>query len=136
MVKLGKVVSSESGHVKVCFERPEACAKCGQCGDIKETLIRLEGNASPGDFVEVFFPEGKLLKYTAVAYIVPLLFLLLGIFLGKLIFGNETGEIVTALVLGALSALIVIGYDRHIQKKGNGIPYIVKVHSENASKDA
>ncbi len=128
MVRLGRVVSSEQGIVKVCFERPEACAKCGQCGDIGETLVQLKGTASPGDTVEVFFPEGKLLKYTAVAYVIPLIGLLAGLGLGKLLFGSETGEIITALCLGALTFLLVVVYDRRIQKKGNGIPYIVKVH--------
>ena len=128
MVKTGKVVSCYSGSVRVCFERPEACAKCGQCGDIRETLVTLKGTAAPGDMVEVFLPEGQLLKYTLAAYVIPLVGLLLGLFLGKLLFGNETGEIITALCLGALTAIPVVMYDRRVQKSGKGVPRIIKVH--------
>ncbi len=128
MVKTGKVVAYDKGKIKVCFERPEACAKCGQCGSIKETLITLAGTASPGDMVDVFLPEGQLLKYTAVAYIIPLAGLLIGLVLGKAVFGSETAEIILALLFGIVSAVIVVLYDRRVQKRGNGVPYVVKVH--------
>ena len=128
MVKTGRVVSCDNGSVRVCFERPEACAKCGQCGDIRETLVTLKGTASPGDMVDVFLPEGQLIKHTLAAYVIPLLGLLFGLFLGKLLFGNETGEIVMALCLGAVTAVPVVLYDRRVQKSGKGVPRIVKVH--------
>ena len=129
MVKTGKVAASENGYVKVCFERPEACAKCGQCGEFRETLVRLEGTASPGDRVEVFFPEGQLLKYTAVAYLIPLAGVLAGLLAGSLIFGNEIGEIILALVFGAAAGCAVAFYDRQVRKKGGGVPRIVKIIS-------
>ena len=132
MIKTGKVVSCDNGSVRVCFERPEACAKCGQCGDIKETLVTLKGSAVPGDMVEVFLPEGQLLKYTLAAYIIPLSGLLLGLFLGKLLFDNETGEIIAALCLGILTAIPVIMYDRRVQKNGKGVPRIVRVHHKES----
>ncbi len=136
MIKTGKVVSCDNGSVRVCFERPEACAKCGQCGDIKETLVTLKGTAAPGDTVEVFLPEGKLLRYTFAAYIIPLAGFLSGLFLGKLLFGNETAEIIGALCLGALAAVPVILYDRRVQKNGNGIPRIVRVHPRREDSGA
>ena len=137
MVKTGKVVANENGYVKVCFERPEACARCGQCGDFRETLVRLEGNASPGDTVEVYFPEGQLLKYTAVAYLIPLAGILAGLLIGSLVFGSEAGEIVLALALGGAAACLVALYDRRVRKKGGGTPRIVKtVSSERNGAEA
>ncbi len=127
MVRTGKVVSSDKGMLKVCFERPEMCAKCGQCGEIKETLISIPGTASPGDWVDVDLPEGQLLKFSAFVYVIPLLFLLAGLYLGKLLFGTEQGQFLCALVLTALSLGAVILYDRAQKKKGNGLPKIVSV---------
>ncbi len=127
MVKTGKVVSAEKGHLQVCFERPEACAKCGQCGTFSETLVRLDGTASPGDTVEVYFPEGQLIRFTAVAYVVPLAFFLSGLLIGKLLFGSETGEIILALVFGAFSAAAVVLYDRRVRRREGVLPRIIRV---------
>ncbi len=135
MVRTGKVVSCEKGLVSVCFERPEACARCNQCGDFRETLVSLPGEAAPGDIVEVFFPEGKLLKYTAVAYVIPLAGLLAGLLLGRLLFGSEAGEIALALVFAAAAALIVVRFDRRARKKGSGMPAVIRVLPAKAQRD-
>ncbi len=129
MIRTGKVVSSSKGMLQVCFERPEMCAKCGQCGEMKETLISIAGNASPGDWVDVDLPEGQLLKFSAIVYVIPLLFLLLGLFLGKAFFGSEAAQFICALLLTALSLTAVILFDRYQKKKGTGLPTIVAVRS-------
>ena len=135
MIRTGKVVSSSKGMLKVCFERPEMCAKCGQCGEIKETLIEIPGTASPGDWVDVDLPEGQLLKFSALVYVIPLLFLLLGLWLGSVLFGTETAQFICALVMTALSMTAVALYDRHLKKKGTGLPIIVAVRSPAARED-
>ena len=134
MIRTGKVVSSSGGMLKVCFERPEMCAKCGQCGEMKETLIDIPGSASPGDWVDVDLPEGQLLKLSALVYVIPLLFLLLGLFLGNALFGTETAQFICALAMTALSLAAVILYDRHLKKKGTGLPVIVSVRSPAAAE--
>ncbi len=127
MIRTGKVVSSSKGMMQVCFERPEMCAKCGQCGDIKETLISIPGSASPGDWVDVDLPEGQLLKLSAFVYVIPLLFLLLGLYLGSVLFGTEMAQFVCALAMTAVSLFAVIMYDRHLKKKGTGLPNVVSI---------
>ena len=49
MQKTGRVISSEKGQVEVCFERPEACARCGACaGQKHHTLVKIPGDAPVG----------------------------------------------------------------------------------------
>lgn len=128
MVRSGKVVSSDRGTLKVCFERPEMCAKCGQCGQMNETLIEIRGNAEPGDRVDVDLPEGELLRVSAIAYIIPLIALLLGLAIGHFLFRSEIAEAVCSVVLTGVSLVIVILYDRALKKKQRHVPKIIAVH--------
>ena len=127
MIRCGKVVSAENGKIKVCFERPEMCAKCGQCGNISETLIEIEGTAEPGDLVEMDLPEGELLRVSAFAYVIPLLGLLLGLWIGDLLFHSEAGQAACALACTVLSSIIVILYDRSLKRKQKHVPKIVSI---------
>ena len=127
MTRTGKVVSAENGRIKVCFERPEMCAKCGQCSQNQETLIELEGEADAGDMVEVDLPEGDLLRVSLFAYVIPLIALLAGLYLGDLLFHSETGQAVCAVILTALSTGIVIWYDRRLKKQQKHLPRILSI---------
>ena len=77
MLRSGKVVAAENGVLEVCFERPEACAHCGQCGGQKEeTFVKIPGSAPVGRWIDVDMPEGQVLKASMLAYVMPLLMLL------------------------------------------------------------
>ena len=55
MLRSGKVVAAENGVLEVCFERPEACAHCGQCGGQKEeTFVKIPGSAPVGRWIDVY----------------------------------------------------------------------------------
>ena len=83
MIRTGRVVAEKDGQIEVCFERPEACAKCGACGGGKHiSQVKIPGSAPVGSMVAVDMPEGQVLKASAVAYVIPLLLLLAGIALG------------------------------------------------------
>ena len=60
MVRTGRVVAQENGQIEVCFDRPEACAHCGGCGQKQRTLLRFPGEAAVGSRVDVEMPEGRL----------------------------------------------------------------------------
>ena len=130
MTRTGKVVSAENGRIKVCFERPEMCAKCGQCSQNQETLIELEGNADPGDMVEVDLPEGDLLRVSMFAYVIPLIALLAGLYLGDFLFHTEIAQAVCAVILTALSTGIVIWYDRRLKKNQKHLPRILSIQKK------
>ena len=83
MERTGEVIKVESGVLTVRFGRPEACERCGACGGEKhQTVIQISGDAKVGDLATVRVPEGHVAKASVLAYLLPLLGLLAGLFAG------------------------------------------------------
>ena len=131
MVRTGKVVSVQGEQLEVCFERPEACAHCGACtGQKHHTLVSLRGDAPMGSIVDVEMPDKQVLKASMLAYVVPLLLLLLGLWLGSLLFRSELWGALCGILLMALSWVILRWTERRMQQKRIWQPHIVAVHEE------
>ena len=131
MLRSGKVVAAENGVLEVCFERPEACAHCGQCaGQKKETLVKVPGDAPVGRWIDVDMPEGQVLKASMLAYVMPLLMLLGGLALGSVIFENDLLKALTGIVCMGLSWLVLRLIDKNMRHRDRWQPKIVNVHDE------
>lgn len=83
----GTVVAADDKTVTVSFARSDMCAHCGACrpGDAGSMLLTLENTVSAevGDRVTLATATGKIAKASMLAYLFPLLMLLLGIFVGS-----------------------------------------------------
>ena len=99
------------------MQRHSACASCGKCqtlsSETKEILVEVDNTigANIGDYVEVNMDNMNVLKATALAYIVPLVFLMLGTMssyfvLDKLIEIQGVGVEVISGLIGILMMLI------------------------------
>ena len=131
MLRSGKVAAAENGVLEICFERPEACAHCGQCGGQKaETLVKIPGDAPVGRWVDVDMPEGQVLKASLLAYVMPLLMLLGGIALGSALFEKEILWAATGLVCMGVSWFILRLIERYMKKKSRWQPKVVNVYGE------
>ena len=118
MLRTGKVVAANGGELEVCFERPEACAHCGQCGGQKEkTLVKLPGDVPVGRWIDVDMPEGQVLKASVLAYVLPLVMLLGGLALGSLLFAQEALWAVTGILCMGLAWLILRLIEKRMKKK-------------------
>ena len=77
-----EIVDEKTAKLKM--QRHSACASCGKCqtlsSETKEILVEVDNTigAKIGDHVEVNMDNMNVLKATALAYIVPLIFLMLG----------------------------------------------------------
>ena len=77
-----EIVDDKTAKLKM--QRHSACASCGKCqtlsSESKEILVEVDNSigAKPGDHVEVNMENMNVLKATALAYLVPLIFLLVG----------------------------------------------------------
>lgn len=119
MEQVGRIVEIVGDKAKVLVKRGEVCGKCGGCG------ISLSGkgenylqalntvNATVGQTVRVTSDTGQVLKASFVVYIVPILSLLTGIWLGQLLDGDLSGLILGVVFL-LLSYLVVRAYDRKV----------------------
>lgn len=131
MLRSGKVVAAENGVLEICFERPEACAHCGQCsGQKAETLVKIPGDAPVGRWVDVNMPEGQVLKASMLAYVMPLLMLLGGLGLGSVMFQQEALWAVTGVVCMGISWFVLRLIEKRMKQKSVWQPKIVNVYSD------
>ncbi len=141
MIQTGKVIEAKGDALKVCFQRPEMCAHCKMCSAGQKedgtvvTIVALRGSARKGDTVDVDLPDRQLLRYTAAAYLIPLAFLLLGLLLSTLLRLTEVYQAAAALILLGIGLLIVFFYDKHLIKKKNALPTLVKVYPAEETPD-
>jgi sigma-E factor negative regulatory protein RseC len=118
VVENGVVEFTRAGKAMVKTMRSEACSGCtakGACqamGGGKEMLVEVDNQAgaSKGQLVEIAFDSGAFLTGSFLAYIAPVLALLVGAFVGQaqgsLIGlspdgGAALGGLILALVVGA-----------------------------------
>lgn len=120
MTRTGDVVKVRPGMVRVAFCRPEACAKCGACeGGKKETVLWLKGSAQVGDLAVVDIPDRIVINASVIAYLLPLLLFLAGLFCGHLFFpDSEIAEILCAFG----GALLAVGLIILTEKKRRSDP--------------
>ena len=131
MLRSGKVVAAENGVLEVCFERPEACAHCGQCGGQKaETFVKIPGDAPVGRWIDVDMPEGQVLKASMLAYVMPLLMLLGGLALGSVMFENDLLKALTGIVCMGVSWLALRWVEKRMKEKSVWQPRVVNVYGE------
>ncbi|MBO2517210.1 MAG: hypothetical protein CW338_08080 [Clostridiales bacterium] len=128
MIREGIVKESKNGMLSVCFERPEACEKCGACGGSSHThLAQVKGEAQTGDRVAVEMPEAKVLKISVLVYAIPLAALILGLLIGCLLIGNDIAGACIGLGLLAVSYFMLKLIDRRIAARPEYAPQLIAV---------
>lgn len=104
MKRIGEVTAVRGDSLEITFCRPTDCAKCHACmGGAKQTTIFLKGEAQVGDGAVVEMPERMVLRASAVAYVVPLIAMLAGMFLGARLWPAQRD------MAGLLGALVGLG---------------------------
>lgn len=136
MIRTGKVVSGGGGRVEVCFDRPEACARCRACaGQKHHTLTEIRGDAPVGAFVDVEMPDGQVVKATALAYVLPMGALLAGVWLGTLVSETEWVWAACGFACMGVAWLALRFIDRRMRKKQVWEPRIVAVHEKGDTQN-
>lgn len=102
-----KDIKHEKAMVRV--QQTSACAQCksrGSCDVSKrEMLIEVKNDlqAKEGDLVEVSVPEGTVVKLSFLVYIMPIIALIIGAFLGAAIAeSSQTNPTLTSIFGGGL----------------------------------
>jgi len=138
MEQVGQVVAVDGDIATVVVRRHDVCGKCGACGAVLSggganyVLARNMANAQVGQSVKMVTDTGKVLKASFVVYIIPILALLAGIWLGQqvrvlqdIFARKELAGVVLGFIFMLLSYLAVRGYDRRVAKGG---PMVAVVH--------
>lgn len=123
MEEMAQVIRLLDGnHCEVMLRRHSACGHCGQCshGSGEPSIFEVANtlNAEVGDMVLLEMETGNLLKAVLVIYLLPLVNLILGYFLGywlNSILQITKGEgfaVASGLIVMALTFLFVRFYDK------------------------
>ncbi|NLJ65603.1 MAG: SoxR reducing system RseC family protein [Christensenellaceae bacterium] len=132
MIRTGKVVKFEKGRPLVCFDRLAACESCGACMESKtQTLVRVLGDADVGDIVEVALPDKRVLTLSVIMYILPILALIIGLFVGNRFFAEQGTAFLVGLGSLGVAFLAVKLFDNWLQNQPHWQPHIVGIHKEN-----
>ena len=137
MIRTGKVIRAEGEDLQVCFEPLQSCENCGMCGGRKESTVALKGKARAGDWVDVQMPDARVLKASAVTYLLPLTGLIAGIALGTVLFPQSDVAAFIAGGLGLAAALLALkAIDRRVGKDEQWQPRVVAVRPPEESPGA
>lgn len=139
MTKFGQVQAydEKTGEATIVYIRPDACAKCGACGSMNRTgSICLKADCKAGDWVRVELPDGRFMKATLLAYVLPLAGFLIGLFLGYLFSGGQELWALLGSVIGlGLCAAALRLTDKRISGRAEWTPYVSAVYHEKPGMD-
>ncbi|MFY9213214.1 MAG: SoxR reducing system RseC family protein [Tissierellaceae bacterium] len=139
MEQVGIVKKVEGNEVVLEVRRVSACGtNCSSCSgscEVAPHFLTLENkvNAKLGDMVEIKAEAKKILKYTFALYIIPLVFLILGIALGNGFFkgrGYENYELLSFLtgIIGLVISYVVLKIlDNNMAKKAEEVLTISRI---------
>lgn len=134
MTKFGQVQAydEKTGEATIVYIRPDACAKCGACGSQSQTgSIRLKADCAAGDWVRVELPDGRFMKATLLAYVLPLLGFLFGLFLGYFLSGGRELWALLGSLLGlGLCAAVLRLTEKRISGRSEWTPYVSAVYHQ------
>lgn len=142
MILSGEVVEAKGGLVSVVFDRPTACANCNGCLGKRCTRIDLKTNAAVGDILDVQMPDKNILGASSIAYVIPLLMFIVGLFIGAALHAPLGISLEKDLFI-ALSAMICLGLgfaitawvDRMLKGKKVWQPQVVAVHKKTGETE-
>ncbi len=132
MEQTGEVIKVLDGLLTVQFCRPEACESCRACtGEKHKAMLQIPGDAQVGDIVTVSMPEGQVAKASLLAYAMPLVGLMAGLFTGYALGGDMPAVIGAAAGL-MISVLILKLLDGRLRRDARWTPKLVSVMKKQA----
>lgn len=134
MIKFGQVTAynEKTGVATITYIRPEACAKCGGCGSLTQTgTIDLKADCKVGNWVKVVLPDSRFMTATLLAYIIPLIGFLAGLFIGYYASGQRELCAVGGSLIGLGLCLGLLKWnEKRIAGKPEWTPHVAQVYTE------
>ena len=120
---MGEVVEVRGNTARVKIDGKKACAHCGVCTRISDNEMTVEAYADEpvkkGDRVVLVMGNGMILKSAFIVYMVPLIALIAGYYLGKELMGllnyggkSELFPALSGFFLLFLSFMAIRWFDR------------------------
>jgi len=125
MIETGVVNKIKNDLAWVTMIKGEQCAGCTACkafGEGSFEIVALNApGAKSGDHVEIEIDPRQVVKHSTIVFILPVLALIIGYFLGNSYLTQIGLSLEAAGIFGSLALMIIvflaiIGYDRIISK--------------------
>ena len=125
MIETGVVNKIEKNLAWVTMIKGEQCAGCTACkafGEGSFEVVALNNtDAKVGDNVEVEINPRQVVKHSTIVFILPVLSIIIGYFLGNSYLTHTGLSLEAAGIIGSLGLMIltffaIVGYDRIISK--------------------
>ncbi|MCD6246107.1 SoxR reducing system RseC family protein [candidate division WOR-3 bacterium] len=138
MIEMATVIETyDNGTAKITIVPQDACKTCplnGTCSNwvSRESLHYIVNNnigASKNDTVKVEFSEKHLVTHSFIVYIVPLISLFLGAYIGKIFF-SETVSILLGFAALGITFFIIALFDKKMKDPFKGEAKIVEIVTE------
>lgn len=146
MENRGYVVETlENNIAKMKMQKHSACSSCGKCAhsqDQKDIIVDVynEVGAQVGDYVEVNLDSVNVLKAVGIAYVIPLISLLVGTISTYFVLTNmginQNVEVISGIVgllLTVISYIWIRKNDNRFRESKSYIPVIIKLIEKGAT---
>lgn len=149
MLNEGDGIMNQQGYIveivdertaKMLMQRHSACASCGKCSKLssecQDLVVEVDNSigSKVGDHVEVSMESVKVIKATALAYAVPLVFLLVGTILTYYLLNliKFSGQIeiisgIVGLICTVISYIILNKNDKKFRDSREYIPKVTRI---------
>jgi sigma-E factor negative regulatory protein RseC len=130
----GVIVEKNDLYAKIQVERKEACKGCAAKSvchpfDESENLVEIFAknsvNAQIGDKVKVAIPEITFLKASFITYLIPVIFLFVGSFVGELLFHSDILNFLIGSIFFIVSFFLIHSYSK--KKHNEFTPVIIEI---------
>ena len=139
MERIGEITAVNGEWLDITFCRETDCGHCHACmGTKKMTTLRLKGEGRPGDCAVVEMGAATVTKASAIAYLIPLAGMLLGMGAAMLLFPNNA-DVAPALgcLLGMGAGLGVVALtERRRRNDPRWTPVLKEVIPQVGTKEA
>lgn len=130
MERTGEVTAVRGEWLEVTFCRPADCEKCNACGiGQKQATMMVRGKANLGDQAVVSMPTATVMHASLLAYVLPLIGLLVGLFAGMSLFPQaENAAALTGGLIGlAIPLVCVVLTEKRRRQSSRWQPTLVEV---------
>ena len=130
MERTGEVTAVKGEWLEVTFCRPADCEKCNACGLHQKTAsMMVRGKANLGDQAVVSMPSSTVFQASLLAYVLPLIGLLVGLFAGFTLFpqAENAAGIIGALIGLGIPLLFIVLTEKRRRQSSRWQPTLIKV---------
>jgi len=131
MKRYGRVIETDGINAKILLKRHAACGECGACQAGKENMeIQViainDANAKVGDMVEIDMATPNVLNAAFLAYGIPFIALVLGIYISSKFVEELFAMVIGFLSLG-ISYIFIKLYEKKIKGSDKYTSHITKI---------